>query len=347
MYGGFARFGPDHVPGRKQLVKSIDGGITWTSVSLGLPPYLDVNALLIDPQNPNTLYARMGPGNGGVDVNFVNLFKSMDGGATWRPLGSDKLARVDISLLALDPQSPNILYAQTNSFRSTGPALFKSIDGGNTWSNVQTPSDIGGYWSFAVDPQNAGTMYAGAPTGMVKTTDGGASWRLILSLPVHVVVIDPQNPTTVYAGSSEGLYRSTDGGDNWSAVRNGQPASLYVSTLVIDPQTPGKIYAGTLSGGVFATFASPVLTLDRASYCIGDSWILRVSNAAPNAAIRLSGTSNRQTWEVVPWQMTDGSGTHEERGTMTQDNQGSHTLRVDVDGLISNTLSFSVQNCRS
>jgi photosystem II stability/assembly factor-like uncharacterized protein len=249
--------------------------------------------------------------------------------------------------LAVDPQNPNILYAQVAPYPN-GPALFKSVDGGKSWSSFPTPAP-GLY--FAIDPQNSDTIYAGGP-GVLKSTNGGMSWSTVMDgviagywAPVKALLIDPQNPATVYAGTSQGLYRSTDGGISWSTVGANMPRRLSISGLAIDPQDSSKIYAATSGGGVFATFASPVLTLDRAVYCVGDSWKLNVSNAAPALTVRLIETSNGQAWEVFQWQMTDVDGDNEQVGTLSQDTQGNHTLRVEAGGMTSNAVSFVVSNC--
>ena len=307
MYAGLS---PNRAEGRDQLVKSIDGGITWSSASMGLPTVLGLNGLTIDPQNPDILYARMGREFAAVDVS---LFKSMDGGANWRPIGSGTLPRSSIKVLAVDPQSPNILYAQSSSFTA---ALYKSTDGGETWSSIQTP---GVAWNFTVDPQNSGTVYVGGPSGGFKTTDGGITWSPIPLSRINAFLIDPQNTITVYAGTSHGLYRSRDGGATWNEVIAGLPMALNISSLAIDLKNSSKIYAATMGGGVFATFTSPALTLDRAVYCVGDSWILKVSKAAPTATIRLIGTSNGHAWELIQWQMTDVNGGYQEGGTLSQD----------------------------
>jgi len=332
-----------------ELLKSEDGGVNWTSIQAGLPSSSSVTGLTIDPQNPNTLYARTEVS--GSPDGTPTLFKSTDGGAGWVSVGGDSLPTITIGVLAIAPQNPNILYAQLQPYK-IGPALFKSSDGGNTWNRIASPRSA---WHVAVDPKNSNVVYAGGQE-LSKSSDGGMSWNPInegilndppyLYKSVTALVIDHQNPAIVYAGTSQGLYRSTNAGASWSLVGSGMPHRMFVSGLAIDSQNSGKVYVATSGGGVFSTFASPVLTLDRALYCVGDSWRVKVTNAAPGSTVHLSGNSNGQNWDVLNWHLADINGDYEEGGTMSPDTLGNHTLRVSVDGLNSNMVSFRVSNCQ-
>jgi hypothetical protein len=81
-----------------------------------------------------------------------------------------------------------------------------------------------------------------------------------------------------------------------------------------------------------------VLNLNSTRYCVGTSWNLKVSNAAPNAAILLKGTSNATAWEIPQWAKTDASGNFSTSGTHTINAVGKHTLRVEIAASTSNTL---------
>ena len=91
----------------------------------------------------------------------------------------------------------------------------------------------------------------------------------------------------------------------------------------------------------------PVISLDFAQYCIGDSWKLKLSNGVPNTSTRLSGSSNGQSWEITDWRKTDAAGSLSEGGTFPAEAVGSHTLKLDIGGNMStNTISFNVFDCR-
>ena len=89
----------------------------------------------------------------------------------------------------------------------------------------------------------------------------------------------------------------------------------------------------------------PTLTVDAASYCVGASWILKLSNARPVAPIRLVGTFNGKLWEVPQWHITDATGGYSVTGTFTPGTEGNYVLTVEVDGLFSNSVSYIVSNC--
>jgi hypothetical protein len=118
-------------------------------------------------------------------------------------------------------------------------------------------------WALAIDPQTPSTVYAGVSpygsnlSGVLKSTDGGASWTAVNNgLPPRTVAralaIDPEAPLTLYAGTDGGVFKSTDGGANWSAMNEG-PTNPSVHALVIKPL---DLYAGTYGGGVFGRTVS-------------------------------------------------------------------------------------------
>ena len=119
----------------------------------------------------------------------------------------------------------------------------------NQWTSIGPEG--GDIMSFAIDPINSQTVYAGGG-GVFKTTTGGASWSPVNSgLPggVRSLAVDPTNSQTVYAGTSNGVFKTTNGGDSWNAV-NIRLTNTMVFALAIISTTPTTIYAGTLGGGV-------------------------------------------------------------------------------------------------
>jgi Tol biopolymer transport system component len=89
----------------------------------------------------------------------------------------------------------------------------------------------------------------------------------------------------------------------------------------------------------------PAISLDFAQYCVGNTWKFKLRNAVPNTPMRLLGTSNGQSWEVTDWPKTDREGGLTEEGTFAAAAVGSHTLKLDIGGVLSNTLSFVVSEC--
>src|SRR5205823_2880483 len=132
-------------------------------------------------------------------------------------------------------------------------ALLATADvqaGDNAWTRLGQPSAA--VTSLAVDPQNAGTVYAASGAGLFKSVDEGVTWSALSpGLPCCVVtlVIDPQSPTTLYAVTRIGaVLKSTDSGTSWSALNSGLPLDdagiSGVTSLVIDPRNPNTLYVG-------------------------------------------------------------------------------------------------------
>ncbi len=230
------------------MFKSTDGGATWNPAGDGLPVFPNkalpsVRALAIDPKNPGTLYAATDGG----------LFKSTDGAMSWSPINSG-LRGIPDDAPVIDPQNSNTLYLDGGYFKST--------DGGSSWVNTGS----GGRSNLVVDPQDSAVLYAVRYDGIVKSTDGGGNWSVILpgatDGPGWWVAIAPgqrsrrpskgaRNPgSTVYAGTgSPGIFKSSDGGSTWAAANSGLFA-VGINTLAIDPQNPRTLYAGVSGAGL-------------------------------------------------------------------------------------------------
>jgi photosystem II stability/assembly factor-like uncharacterized protein len=198
--------------------KSADGGMNWTPINNGLPHW--VSTLEIDPFDPDTLYAG----------TISGVYKSTNGGASWR-YASDTQARNYTLALAVDPSVPNVLYAiaydDDDYFEEFGTGLYKSTDAGNSWRPLKQAASY-----VTVDPNNSNTLYAS--NGVVyKSADGGTNW-LALSVVANCVTVDPSNSNIVFAATPPlGVLRSTDGGASWSPFNTGL-TNLDVNTLTID-----------------------------------------------------------------------------------------------------------------
>jgi photosystem II stability/assembly factor-like uncharacterized protein len=235
----------EEVPARA-TVPNIAEANTW----IGIGPWVNINALVIDPVTPSILYA-------GTDGG---LFKSTNGGESWNAINSG-LGDYDILDLAIDPVTPTTIYAAVAFHTLAGGGVFKSMDGGNSWSAAR--KGLPNYVSkLAIDPLTPTTLYAVTfSEGVYKSTNGGESWRaankgLSAENPALVLAIDPAMPGTLYLGTySGGVFKSTDSGGNWSAVNTGIDLNTEyenaVDKLVIVPATPSTVFAVTRYRGVF------------------------------------------------------------------------------------------------
>jgi hypothetical protein len=172
---------------------------------------------------------------------------------------------------------------------------------------------------------------------------------------LHTATLLPDGSVLIVGGSTKSptpsaeLYDPVTGSFGYAASmissRFGHTATLLTDGAVL------------LTGGIGASVLSsaeryypekryaPTLSLDFTQYCAANIWALNVSNAPPNAPVRLLGSSNGQSWKVADWRKTDATGALEEKGTHTAGAIGNHTLRVEVGGVVSNSVSFVVSSC--
>ncbi|HVT16145.1 MAG TPA: hypothetical protein VHQ90_08215 [Thermoanaerobaculia bacterium] len=225
------------------VYKSVDGGANWVPPG----PFLMnargmVSALVIDPLQPDTVYAGT---EAGVD-------KTVDGGATWGPAHDGIRDGVAIRVLAIDPSAPGTLYAGT----SVGDVrIYKTTDGGVSWQPAGNAPPVAE--ALAVDPGDSRIVYAGGD-GVFKSTDGGATWRParrgLDHARVTALAIAPDDHRVLYAATTSGLFKSGDGAATWVAIDQGLQ-DVHVQAVAIDPTAPATVYAGTASqavlGGVF------------------------------------------------------------------------------------------------
>jgi photosystem II stability/assembly factor-like uncharacterized protein len=238
LYAGTAG-GDCELPGG--VFKSVDAGLTWTDTGLVSCPA----ALVIDPKNPNTIYAATDSG----------VMKSIDGGGSWTPINAG-LGTKSVTALAIDSQSPQILYAAAGT-------LFKSTDGGMSWNPAGLSVSVS---QVATDPQNPGTVYAvrtppAINGGIWKSIDGGTSWQdLSSALPAlpYTIALDPKNSATIYAPTDFGVIKSADGGQSWTVL-----TSATGSTQFLIPSPDTTLYAGG-PNGFFAI--SPALTVTAVTF---------------------------------------------------------------------------------
>jgi photosystem II stability/assembly factor-like uncharacterized protein len=244
------------------VFRSASGGATWRESPLPAPfgEGGGASALAVDPTNSRTVYALAArddiSGDGLRESYESAVMKSMDGGRTWPTVARVRADDFPVAPaasavftwgvsppLVIDPRDPRVLYAG-------GRGISKSSDGGVTWRRSglgRTP-----VLAVAVDPSEAGTLYAGTTAGVLKSTNAGATWqRLHGTLDgarIRALAIDPRQHRTVFAGTESGVFWSTDGGLSWHRF-TGLPLRPF-HALAVD-RSAGLLYAGADGGGIF------------------------------------------------------------------------------------------------
>jgi photosystem II stability/assembly factor-like uncharacterized protein len=201
---------------RGRILKTTDGGEFW---QLSLEYFGRVRSILVDPTNPQTVYA--------------SRRKTVDGGATWQEMDSG-------DLLALHPSDPRILY----SGHSDLFGLWKSVDAGATWTLL--PGYERTAQSLLVDPFDPDVVLAGElGVGLFRSEDGGQTWNQVTGLPffqVPALAADPTRPGRIWLGADErGVFRSLDHGRTWRVSRRGLNAS-HLQAAAFDPFRPRTLY---------------------------------------------------------------------------------------------------------
>ncbi|MGE5214264.1 MAG: WD40/YVTN/BNR-like repeat-containing protein [Nitrospirota bacterium] len=241
------------------VYRSLDGGKTFQKVL-----YRDENVgasdVQIDPNNPQIVYAalwesREGPWENGVfNGSGGGIFKSIDGGKTWRQLTKGLPGNIVQANLAIAPSAPKTLFAAVKT--KTIAKLYRSDDGGETWHGTTDDPrpglGIGGGDLPVVrfDPKNPQIVYS-ASIVCWKSSDGGKTWDGWRGAPggddYQNIWINPNNPDIILLGADQGAIVTVNGGKSWSSWYNQSTAQLY--HVSADNSFPYRLYSGQQESG--------------------------------------------------------------------------------------------------
>ncbi len=250
-------YGPNTERG---IYRTTNGGKSWEKVL-----YIDENTgaiqVAIDPQHPNTIFAdlwaaRQGPWeNGQWQGPGSGLYKSTDGGTTWRkitrglPTAENGLGRIGFCIAA---SSPNRMYACVDATKGGG--VYKSDDGGESWSQENIDQRLWDRGSdFAeckADPINPDVVYI-ANVVAWKSKDAGKHWTAFRGAPggddYHRFWLNPLHPGIILLCSDQGAAVTVNNGQTFSSWYNQPTAQFYhVST---DNAFPYNVYGGQQESG--------------------------------------------------------------------------------------------------
>jgi len=249
-------YGPNEERG---VYRSLDGGKTFEKV-LYRNENVGASDVQIDPNNPQIVYAalwesREGPWENGVfNGDGGGIFKSIDGGKTWRQLSKGLPGNIVQANLTIAPIAPKTLFAAVRT--KTIAKLYRSDDAGETWSGTTDDPrpglGIGGGDLPVVrfDPKNSQIVYS-ASVVCWKSTDGGKTWEGWRGAPggddYQNVWINPSNPDIILLGSDQGAIVTVNGGKSWSSWYNQPTAQLY--HVSADNTFPYRLYSGQQESG--------------------------------------------------------------------------------------------------
>jgi photosystem II stability/assembly factor-like uncharacterized protein len=256
--------------GERGLFKSNDGGQTWKAVLTASGPQADwvgCGDVVLDPSNPETLYAALyarqrtpwsfvaGPDlTGGQDLG--GIFKSSDGGVTWRKLTQGLPGATGRIGLDISRKNSQRVYAVVQSaeggpqsidrMRSRVGGVFRSDDGGASWARASALNPRPFYFSqIRVDPQDDQRVYV-LGFALHVSEDGGCTFREDRFGKVHpdchALVIDPRDPRRLLLGTDGGVYQSYDRGEDWLHLANFAAGEFY--RINVDLGSPYRICGG-------------------------------------------------------------------------------------------------------
>lgn len=273
--------------------KTTDYGHTWKPI-FDDQPTGSIGALAIAPSQPETIYVGSGEGLQRPDLSTGDgIYKSTDGGKTWRHLGLRNAQQ--IGAILVDPRNPNLVYVAALGHpygANEERGVFRSTDGGETWQKILYKDEDTGAIALTFDPKNSKVIYGvlwaarqgpwengawqGPGSGLFKTTDGGNTWRqLTKGLPTFEqglgrigIAVAPSDSNTVYATVDSpqlgGIYRSDDAGESWQRVGTDRRAWARGSDFAeidVDPRNKEIVYASAIAayrstdgGKTFTTF---------------------------------------------------------------------------------------------
>jgi len=256
------------------------------------PPAEDANVTVAEKLLEKLEYRSIGPYRGGRSTAVAGVtgerdtfymgstgggvWKTTDGGGTWKPVADKTLTAASIGAIAVAPSDANVVYAGTGSACprgnvSPGDGIYRSTDAGASWEKIGLP-EAGQIGSIVVHPEDANLVYAGAlghifgpneERGVYRSKDGGATWEQVLGAGNRAgafeLSMDPHNPRVLFAalwqverkpwtlisgGEGSGLWRSTDGGDNWEQLTEGLPEdTLGKISVSVSGGKRGRVYA--------------------------------------------------------------------------------------------------------
>lgn len=264
------------------LWKTENHGTSWTSL-FDDQPTSSIGDVTVDQTNPNLVWVGTGEPQNRQSSPWGNgVYKSTDGGVTWRHMGLE--ASKHIGRILIHPRDPDVVWVAAVG-DLWGPneerGVYRTRDGGETWSRVLYTDEHTGAIDLAMDPSDPNTVFAamyqrrrtgfgfnggGPGSGLYRTIDGGEHWEELTeglpegdkgrigidiyrqdgNLVYALVEADTREDGAGFGGgggpSKSGIFRSTDRGATWEKMSDTNPRPMYYSQVRIDPSHSDRIY---------------------------------------------------------------------------------------------------------
>lgn len=225
--------------------KSVDGGDTWTEMTVGLPSgNIGRPGLAISKSNPNVLYVFYD-----LPYSQVGVYKTQDGGDSWTQTNDGQLGGMNSSFgwyfgqVRVHPQDENMVWVM-------GVQTFRTSNGGDSWQeNTGWPVHVDNHAMYFDETSNR--ILLGNDGGLYSTINNGGSWAKINNLPFtqfYAIDIDYQNPDRLVGGTQDNntIMTNTGGLDDWSPILGGD--GMY---CLIDHSNPDIVYAEYQWGNLY------------------------------------------------------------------------------------------------
>jgi photosystem II stability/assembly factor-like uncharacterized protein len=282
------------------VYKSTDGGENWTN--MGLKDSEHIAKILVDPKDGNDVLV-CATGHLWDDNDERGVFKTADGGKTWKKVLAGANGSTGCGLLAMSAQEPKTVYAsmwdfrrQGWTFRSGGPGsgLFKSTDGGDHWSEMNDSNAKGlpdkpwGRVAVAVAPSKPQVVYANIESkksALYRSDDSGATWarldasNYMIWRPFYFgnLIVDAKNENKIFKPDGP-LLLSTDGGKSFSRVSGGAHGDFH--DVWINPRNPSTVIVGD-DGGLWRSEDGGNLWKHQANLPLSQFYHVSTDNSDP------------------------------------------------------------------
>jgi photosystem II stability/assembly factor-like uncharacterized protein len=262
------------------LLKSTNGGASWTTLTNGLPVAPAIYDIEIDPTQSTTLY---------LAANLDGAYKSTNGGTAWSVMNIPRTLPSFAQEIEIAPSNPATLFAgifpdglarSTNNGTTWGVFVspfteknslavsyiteqnvylshfvygaFASTDGGATFEDLNFPFPSASARCIAMHPSKQDVFYLGTDQlGIWKYAFPSWTPTGMKDRVIRFIVVDPSNPNTLYTSSTSNLSKSTDGGATWINISAGVTDLTLAETLAIDPSNSSVLYVGTRSSQIY------------------------------------------------------------------------------------------------